>query len=39
MLIKYNFQISYMKGLENKKINVLNRKSKYPKKTKNIYPI
>ena len=36
MLIKYNFQISYMKGLKNGRINILNRKSKYHKNKKYI---
>ena len=36
MVIKYNFQISYIKGLESGKINILNRKPKYYKNKKYI---
>ena len=28
MLIKYNFQISYIRELENGRVNILNKKSK-----------
>ena len=36
ILAKYNFQISYIKGLENGKADILNRKSKYYKNKKYI---
>ena len=36
ILIKYNFQIFYIKKLENRKVNVLNKKSKYYKNKKHI---
>ena len=36
MLIKYNFQIFYIKELENRKINTLNKKLKYYKNKKYI---
>ena len=34
MLIKYNFQISYIKGSENGRADILSRKSKYHKNKK-----
>ena len=36
MLIKYNFQIFYIKKLENRRINTLNKKFKYYKNKKHI---
>ena len=36
MLIKYNFQIFYIKKLENKRANILNKKPKYYKNKKYI---
>ena len=37
MLVKYNFQISYVKGLENGRIDILNRKPEYYKNKKYIF--
>ena len=37
ILIRYNFQISYIKELENGKINILNKKPKYHKNKKHIF--
>ena len=36
MLTKYNFQISYIKGSENERTDILNRKPKYYKNKKYI---
>ena len=37
MLVKYNFQIFYIKGLENGRADVLNRKFKYYKNKKHVF--